>query len=352
LVTFAALMVSLVPFAEPWPALPESDGEVLLPAQEWPRQPGPRTIKTFIRYPGGSLDNVNPETGLMLSLHCWGCEGWGATADPSALANRYNVVGISVDYLQSGDYDPATHPLPYDHGYLQALDALRALFHVYNGLDELGKPFDKRRIYAVGGSGGGNVSLMANKLAPRTFAAIVEMCGMAKLNDDVAFGMPGGSKASACYTRDPESPRYLSPDAQALRDLGHMEHLKVMKALGNTTRVISIHGPTDDLISPEEKRSLIDRMVEAKLNSELHWITDNEVDGEALRSTGHMLGDWTAIVFRFGDAAFTPGSPQIALRAGATDFERRDDNVAYATPNGTYRISYVEGYPVGRFETK
>lgn len=347
----AAALVSPVAMGdEPWPALPTTDGEVVLPAQEWPREPGPRTIKTYIRFPGGTLENVNQDTGLMLSLHCWGHGGWTATAEPSALANRYNVIGIAVDYLQSGAYDPETNPLPYDYGYLQALDALRALYHVYSGLDQAGIAFDKGRIFSTGGSGGGNVSLMANKLAPRTFTGIVDMCGMAKLSDNIAFGLPGGSKASACYSRDPESPRYLTPDAQAVRDVGNADHVKTMKALGNAAKLISIHGATDDLISPVEKRAMIDTMRDAGLDAELHWITDQEVDGEAIRGTGHILGDWTAIVFRFADAYLDPAAPQAISRAGLTDFERRDDVVAYTTPNGSYRISYAQGYPVGRFE--
>lgn len=30
---------------------------------------------------------------------------------------------------------------------------------------------------------------MANKLVPRTFACVVDMCGMKKLSDDVAFDL-------------------------------------------------------------------------------------------------------------------------------------------------------------------
>ena len=40
--------------------------------------------------------------------------------------------------------------------------------------------------------GGGNITLMVNKLAPRTFAAAIDMSGMARLTDDIAFNLPGG----------------------------------------------------------------------------------------------------------------------------------------------------------------
>ena len=38
-----------------WPALPENDGEVLIPAQEWPRQPGPRSVKVYVLLPFETL---------------------------------------------------------------------------------------------------------------------------------------------------------------------------------------------------------------------------------------------------------------------------------------------------------
>ena len=122
------------------------------------------------------------------------------------LANRLNVVVIGVDYLQSGTDDPKSL-LPYDFGYLQALDALRALWFVHDGLAKKKLPFASGRIYAAGGSGGGNVSLMCNKLAPRTFACVVDMSGMAKLSDDIAYALPGGSRLSARYSKDPAQPR-------------------------------------------------------------------------------------------------------------------------------------------------
>ena len=334
------------------PPLLEHDGEVLLPAQEWPRQPGPRTIKVYVRYPEGSLKGVNAETGLMLSLHCWGHSGWTATADPSELANRFNVIGISVDYLQSGEYDPAANPLPYDYGYFQALDALRALYYVFNGLDKLERPFHRGRIFATGGSGGGNIALMANKLAPRTFACVVDMCGMAKLSNDIAFGMPGGTRLNACYSRDPESPRYLSSDAQALRYVGDPDHLRKMKQLGNVGKVIVIHGSEDDLVPPQDSREMVENMRDAEFDAELHLITQEHVDGSVIQSTGHILGDWTAIVFRFADQYLLPNSPTALTRAGVSDLECSDEEVRYRTQNGTYVISYASGYPVGRFETR
>ena len=45
----------------------------------------------------------------------------------------FDVVAIGVDYLQSGRQASIEDPEPYDFGWLQALDALRALHFVFDG---------------------------------------------------------------------------------------------------------------------------------------------------------------------------------------------------------------------------
>lgn len=334
----------------PWPPLPVEDGEAMIPAQEWPMQPGPRSVKVYVRYPQGRMEAVGAGTGLMLSLHNWGGTGWVGTADPVVLANRYDVVAICVDYLQSGP-DWRETP-PYDFGYLQAFDALRALYFVYQGLTEAGKPFARDRIFATGGSGGGNVTLMANKLAPRTFTCIIDQCGMARLTDDIAFGLEGGSRLDAGYSQDPANPRYLSKDAQALRFVGHPEHLAAMRAIGNTAKIIVAHGATDDVCPIEDAREMVANMEKAGLDVEAIWITDDMIDGETFTSTGHSMGDRTRIVFHAADRYLMPDSPDAMARKGDTDFDRRDEAVRYRTENGEFVISYHAGYPVGRFEER
>jgi len=348
--TLACLLALNAPSdAEAWPPLPQVDTHVMMPAQEWPYQPGSRTVKLYITYPGGALDTVDPETGLMLTLHNWGGTGWTGTADPEQLAKRYNVVAVCLDYLQSGPYDATAGP-PYDFGYLQALDALRALYFVWHGLDEIDKPFAKDRVFATGGSGGGNVTLMVNKLAPRTFTCVIDKCGMAKLSDDIAFGLPNGTRLNAGYSRDPQSDRYLTKDAQALRFVGHPGHLATMRQLGNTAKLIVVHGATDDICPVADAREMVADMQAAGFDVEPHFITQADLDGKALKSTGHPLGDRTLIVFRFADKYLLPDSPDALRREGPADFERKDSEVRYSTANGVYVIDYVSGCPVGRFE--
>ncbi len=345
-------LATTVPAAETaaWPDLPEKNANALVPAQSWSFAPGPRTVKVYVYYPGGELKNVGKQTGLMLDLHNWGGTHHSGTADPRQLADRYNVVAICVDYLQSGKW--AETPGPYDFGYLQALDALRALYFVYDGLERLEKPFAHGRIFSTGGSGGGNVTLMVNKLAPRTFTCIIDMCGMARLSDDMAFGLPDGSGLNAGYSRDPTSPRYLTKHEQELRFVGNPVHLATMKRLGNTCQVIVVHGTTDGSCPIADAQQMVANMQAARFSVEPYFLTPPDIDGKVFKSTGHPLGNRTLIVFHTADKYLSPEGRMALRRRRPCDFACRDEKVQYRTSNGRFVISYKAGYPVARFETK
>lgn len=331
-----------------WPALPERNGAVEIPAQEWPLRPGPRSVRVLVHYPEGQLARVNPQTGIMLTLHNWGGTDCVGTADPQELARRLNVVALCVNYLQSGPKDSIEGPEPYDFGYLQALDALRALWWIKSQFNAAGREFAEGRFYCTGGSGGGNVSLMANKLAPRTFACVIDMCGMKKLSDEIAYNLPGNGGLNARWSRDPDSPNYLSTDQQQLRFVGHPGHLAIMKQLGTTTRILVVHG-VDDTVTYPHAVEMVDHMKGAGLAVEPHFITTDRVDGKTFTTTGHALGNRTRIVFEVAGKYLLSDSPELLVRKGPTDFDRREE-IHYPTPNGKFVISYREGFPVGAFE--
>lgn len=331
------------------PALPDTNGAVEIPVQEWPLRPGPRRVRVKVHYPRGGLKGVGPRTGLFLTLHNWGGTDCVGTADPATLAERCDCVALCVNYLQSGPADSIEGPEPYDFGWLQALDALRALHWVWQGLRERQIPFDDSRIYVAGGSGGGNVSLMANKLAPRTFAAVFDLCGMAKLSDDIAFFLPGGSELNARYQRDPASPNFLSRDRQELHFVGHPVHLAKQQALGQQARIHVIHGATDEVCPIADARELIANAQAAGLQVVPVIVDEARVDGRIFTTTGHALGDRTAIVLQVGGPGLDPQHAERFVRRGPTDFERRDEAVRYRTSRGEWVVSYREGWPEGRF---
>lgn len=336
--------------AEDWPTLPDRNSAVNIPAQEWPLHPGPREVRVGIYYPDGTLASVGPRTGIFLSLHNWGGTDTEGTASPEHLAKEFNVVALSVRYLQSGKKASIDDPEPYDFGWLQGLDALRAMWLVFHELDRTGTPFARGRLFATGGSGGGNVSLMANKLAPRTFTCVVDMCGMKKLSDALAYNLPAAGKLNARWSRDPASPNYLSPGAQEIRFVGHPDHLAEMKRLGTSTKIFMVHG-VDDKTCLEDGREMVANMQRAGININVVWITPEIVDGVIFKNTGHSMGNRTLVPGHVAGRWLLPDSPDALVRQTLTDFERQEE-IRYATTDGAYVISYANGYPIGRFEPR
>lgn len=331
-----------------WPPLPKKNGAVLIAAQKSPYY-GERSVKVYLFYPGGTIEGVKESTGLFLSLHNWGGREHSGAPSPAALCSRYNTIAICVDYLQSGMGGPPKDGHPYDFGYLQALDALRGLFYVYDGLGRSGVRFSKGRIYCTGGSGGGNVTLMANKLAPRTFACIVDFSGMASLTDDIAYNLPGGSRLNAGYSKAPTHPNSLTKDAQEIRDPGHAAHLATAEELGSQCKVIVSHGVKDTACLASDKQRVVNGMRGAGFDVEAHFITDEDVDGKLIKNCGHSVGSRTSLLMHFADKYLSPKSDAMRVRQCVPDFECRDEKVAYRTAKGQYVISYKQGYPVGAF---
>lgn len=329
--------------------LPVRNAQVHVPAQSWAHEPGPRTVRVTVHYPDGTLDSVDQHTGIMLSLHNWGGEDCGGSANPAQLAERLNVVAICVNYLQSGRVASVEAAEPYDFGHLQALDVLRALAFVRNGLKQANRAYDDQRIFCTGGSGGGNVTLMAHKLAPRTFTCLIDMCGMKKLSDDIAFQLPGGSTLNARWSRDPDSLNYLTADQQALRFVGHPDHLRLMKQWQSDAKIVVVHGVEDHTCPFEDAQELVANLKAADLPVDAHFIDASDLDGKVFTSSGHALGNRTEIVFQVAGSYLLPDSPTALRREGPTDFERATD-IRYPTENGTWVISYVDGIPVSRFE--
>ncbi|MFM9966337.1 MAG: alpha/beta hydrolase family protein [Planctomycetaceae bacterium] len=335
--------------SEEWPALPEQNALVEIPAQEWPLRPGPRRVRVLVHYPGGKLANVGERTGFMLTLHNWGGTDCVGTASPTVLAEQLNVVALCVNYLQSGPKDSIEGPEPYDFGYLQALDALRALWWLDHGLTTRKIKFARGRVFATGGSGGGNVTLMCNKLAPRTFACVVDLCGMKKLSDDIAFHLPGGSDLDARFSRDPASPNYLSLDHQELRFIGNPDHLATMKALGSASKIVTVHGVDDTTCPYADAVEMVGWMKRARLDVEPQFVTKERVDGKVFTTTGHALGNRTEIVLQVPSRSLSPDAKRSPMmRIGPSDFDLAE-TIRFRTTNGAFEIDYSQGFPVGRF---
>ena len=328
--------------AEPsMPKLPEMSGKIEIEVRDGADKP-PRKLAVHLVYSRNRLSTVTAKTGIMLSLHNWGGNIWENTPNPNHLAENYDLLVIGVSYYQSGDKDG--DPEPYDFGYIQTMDALRALHYVHQGLKAEAHPFDPTRIYCTGGSGGGNVTLMAAKFAPNTFAAVVDLSGPPSLTDDIAYHLPGGSPLNARWSRDPQSPRYLSPDMQEIRDVGNAAHLLLQAKAENRCKIIVVHGEDDPVCLASDKHRVVDAMRAAGLDIEPHFITKTDIDGKLIVNSGHQIGERTGLLMNFAGKYLSPASDQMCRLTKPNDFER-GSHVAYPTSHGVHTITYSSGEP-------
>jgi hypothetical protein len=157
---------------------------------------------------------------------------------------------------------------------------------------------------------------MANKLDPCTFACIIDMCGMKKLSDYIAFNLPGGSRLNARWSRDPDSPNHLSVDAQQIRFVVAPQHLTAMKAVQPTSRIIIVHGKDDATCPFADAQELVTNLQAAELDVEAHFIGEQDLDGKVFTSSGHALGNRTEIVFKVAGKYLDPDSPTALRRNG------------------------------------
>ena len=124
-----------------------------------------------------------------------------------------------------------------------------------NRLRAEGKPFDARRIYVAGQSGGGIIALMCAKLAPCTFSCVFDLCGCAGLTDHHAFDMKEGG-----WSRDPSSPFYRTPAHQEIRDPGNLSHLRKQFEMNPKEKYIIVHSLDDGTCSVFDKIAIFRNM--------------------------------------------------------------------------------------------
>lgn len=202
-------------------------------------------------------------------------------------------------------------------GVLPALDHLQVAARI---ITEYG--IDRRRIFAIGTSYGGYLALLLTKLAPNTFRFVVDNCGFSGL-DNVIYGAttwPGPVRvlivSPEAFSLNPDSPAYLSPERQAIRELATPEHYQLPSA----TFAYSYHGVVDDIASPEAKKALSDLLQQKGRHHNLRLIGPADLDGRLFKVPGHGLQASMRGLFQLSmdrwltDAAHTPA-------AAETDFD-------------------------------
>ena len=101
--------------------------------------------------------------------------------------------------------------------------------------------------------------------------------------------------------------------------------------------MIVIHGTTDDACPVADAREMAANLRDAGLDVDGHFITEADFEPGVVTNTGHAVGDRTKIVLKFAGRYLTPGSPELLVRQGPSDFERRDEAVRYPAHGGVVR---------------
>ncbi len=297
---------------------------------------------------------IGTNTGIAIVMHGWGGDyrqqGYAENL-LNVCAEDYNLISISVNYLQSGPEWPGTGGFahPYDHGYLQAMDCLGAIYTVRRELQKLGIRFAERRMYAMGASGGGNIAQMAVKLAPHTFACGIDMCGMPGLIDEIAYGTgASGSPLNAMYSPDSESYNYLSADMKEIRDFGDLGHCRLLHARNPDLKIVIVHGVHDHVCPVVPKITQFRNMLMAGLDVDGHFLTEVDIDDVAVHRVDHELagadkGNWYQIVKKYAGVYLTEGGTFERHAPLVNDFIRRG-TIIYPTAGGEYRVDYAD-YP-------
>ena len=302
-----------------------------------------RSVEVHICAPSGG---INENTGLMLVSHNWGgtwemCWNWCPI-----LSDKFNLITIDTNYYQSAWKN--TDPVAYDYGVIQAMDCLQALYEVRKYLDDNKIAFNRRRNYASGASGGGNISQMVNKFAPHTFGCIIDLCGMPGLTDDIAYN--DHAILHANYSRDPNSSNYLTDSMKEIRDFGNLAHLAYQYSCNPDNQVVIVHGVDDDYCSCPEKARIFSNMLRAGFKPEGFFITPGMVDGIIVTNTEHSLGDRPYIIAKYGQR-YIQETGEFIKQVAKDDFDRQSI-IKYPVSDGTYQIDYTHNAPVITFERK
>jgi len=288
-------------------------------------------------------DRVTPRTGLTTLIHGWGGNRMGFEYLTRFL-DAMELFSVNVEYRDSGlacdhpDREGKGWNVPYEFGKLQAIDTLRAVHAVLQLY-----PINRKRLFLIGGSGGGHNVLQAMAFAPNTFALTVALAPITRptnRSDIEAGAYRMDPKPGAYADQYPEyknawgwegaalgDDRYV-PDEWDIRNCQRPEHVAAARC-----KVILVHGSNDATVDPRHSIDMAAALLAARKRVSLHLL-----DG-----VGHEYAHsepTDALPLGGALERFAQDDLRSLETRGHTDYDRRG-----AVRLGRWQISYEEGVP-------
>lgn len=233
-------------------------------------------------------------------------------------------------------------------GIVQAMDHLRVLGDiVHRGLD-----FDRRRIVALGSSHGGYIAHTLAKLAPSTFAAVIDNSAYVQPPTNYGGGgtMPEylsavGGVILQCRTprafsfNDRDAADFYGRDQDLIRDMAYPPHLEAQRAAApdGGTRFHMVNWAEDEISSASAKSRQAARLAAAGFDARLKLIAGADIDGQIYKQPVHGLA---ASLTAFADAHL----PEVKPRGVDPDL-MRGTSIDYPCVDQVYRFRHTASFP-------
>lgn len=209
-------------------------------------------------------------------------------------------------------------------GLMPALDVLQVAAEVMRL-----RKINRRRIFLFGTSYGGYISLLAAKLAPRTFRLVVDNSGFSGPQDNMlnVYGLSSMTirgikvrgQAERAFSPQPEDPAWFSPHREAIRNLLESRHYSIP----SDTLIHSYHSETDSVAPTARKRTLAILMSGVRRYS-LTVISNKALDGRVFKTSDHGMQASMRGMF---ERSYRRWEQEAGVQAETTDFDLRSENV-------------------------
>jgi hypothetical protein len=132
-----------------------------------------------------------------------------------------------------------------------------------------------------------------------------------------------------------------------IRDFGHPLHCRLLHEANPALKIVIVHGVEDASCPVLPKILQYHNMLAVGLDVDAHFLTQFDVDGVAVTTTGHPVGDREQVVIKYADVYMREDAPLAKSTAAPSDFTRRG-TFDYPTGKGKFTITF-DGPPTIEF---